>query len=216
VATTKTDELFMLWAMLYNRPVNTCYYLLDYLVSVSKKKPDEKSEIVVCGIITFIARNMGVDEKSGINRIEGNIRLNLDTLTSMLIVKPYGPPHMYQYEVRLPRANFLFILPNPTRTNLGVAENLLYVGTNPQVQDDGDDGNDEDEVDAHLHDDPVHHDHKVGGQYDNDWWTWMQNEIQRMSTDQQRQGAEISGLRGDVQRGNHMHEENNCILLRMM
>jgi len=36
-----------------------------------------------------------------------------------------------------------------------------------------------------------------------------------MSTEQQRQGVEISGLRG-VQRGNRMHEENNRMLLRMM
>jgi len=40
----------------------------------------------------------------------------------------------------------------------------------------------------------------------------MQNEIQRMSTEQQRQGAEISGLRDDVQRGNCMREENNRML----
>jgi len=48
-------------------------------------------------------------------------------------------------------------------------ENLLYVGTNPQVQEDhGEDSDDEDEEGAHLHDDPVHHDHEAGGQYDND------------------------------------------------
>jgi hypothetical protein len=28
---TRTDELFMLWAMLYDHPVNTCFYMLDYL-----------------------------------------------------------------------------------------------------------------------------------------------------------------------------------------
>ena len=44
----------------------------------------------------------------------------------------------------------------------------------------------------------------------------MRNEIQRMSTEQQRQRVEISRLHGDVQRGNRMHEENNCMLLRMM
>ena len=44
----------------------------------------------------------------------------------------------------------------------------------------------------------------------------MQNEIQNISTEQQRQCAEISGLRGNVQRGNRMHEENNRMLLRMM
>jgi len=43
----------MLWGMLNNQHVNTYYYLLDYLVFVAKKKPDEKSEIVVGGIIVF-------------------------------------------------------------------------------------------------------------------------------------------------------------------
>jgi len=140
--------------MLYNQPVNTYYYLLDYLVFVAKKKPDDKSEIVVGGIITFIARKMGVGEENGINKIEGNIRLKLDTFTSMLIIRPYGPSLMYQYELRLPRANFMFILPNPTRTDSGVAENFLYDGSNPQVQ--YDDGGDEEE-DAHFHNDSVHH-----------------------------------------------------------
>jgi len=64
--------------------------------------------------------------------------------------------------------------------------------------------------------DPVQQDQEVGGQFDNDRWAWMQTEIQRMSTEQQRQGAKISGLCGDVQRGNHMHEQNNCMLLSMM
>jgi len=56
VGTSRTDELFMLWAMFYNLPVNTCYYLLDYLVYVAKKRPNEKSEIAVGGIITFIKK----------------------------------------------------------------------------------------------------------------------------------------------------------------
>jgi len=66
VGTTRTDELFMLWAMLKNRPVmlwamlknrpvNTCFYLLDYLASLGAKS-SVRSEIVVGGIITFIAR----------------------------------------------------------------------------------------------------------------------------------------------------------------
>jgi len=41
----------MLWVMLYNHPVNICYYLIDYLVSIARKKPDDKSDIVVGGII---------------------------------------------------------------------------------------------------------------------------------------------------------------------
>jgi len=165
---------------------------------------------------------MGVGEENGINKIEGNIRLNLDTLTFMLIIRPYGLSHHYQYELRLPRANFMFILPNPSRTDPGVVENLLYVGTNLQVQDDddddddGDDGNDEEEVDAHLHYDLVHHEQAAGGQYDDERWTWMQTEVQRISIEQQRQGVEISGLQNDVQRGNRMTDENNEMLLRMI
>ena len=56
----------MLWAMLNNRPVNTCYYLLDYLASGTKS--DGKGEIVVGGIITYIARKLGVGEDQGINQ----------------------------------------------------------------------------------------------------------------------------------------------------
>jgi hypothetical protein len=59
VGTCRTDEIFMLWAMLSNNPVNTCFYLLDYLASVG-------AEIVVGGVITFIARKFGVSEDEGI------------------------------------------------------------------------------------------------------------------------------------------------------
>jgi len=62
----------------------------------------------------------------------------------------------------------------------------------------------------------VHHEQEVGVQYGDDRWTWVQNEIQGMSTEQQRQGAQLSGLHGDVQRGNHIHEHNNRMLLQMM
>jgi len=61
VGTTRTDELFMLWAMLKNRHVNTCFYLLDYHASMDAKS-SARSEIVVGGIITFIARQFGVGE----------------------------------------------------------------------------------------------------------------------------------------------------------
>jgi len=55
----RTDELFMLWTMLYNHHVNICYYLLHYLVSIAKKKLDDKGDMVVGGIITFISRKFG-------------------------------------------------------------------------------------------------------------------------------------------------------------
>jgi len=123
--------MFMLWAMLNNQPMNTCYYLLDYLISVAKKKLDEQSEIVVGGITAFIAKKFGVSENRGITGIEGNYYLDLDTLTTMFFLRPYVPSHNYQYEWKVNRANCLIILPNPIITNPEVVENLLYVGTNP-------------------------------------------------------------------------------------
>jgi len=58
VALTRTDELFMLWEMHNDHPVNTCYYLLDYISFVAKKRSDDKSEIVVGGIITYFAKKI--------------------------------------------------------------------------------------------------------------------------------------------------------------
>ena len=162
----RTNELLMLWAMLYNHPVNNCYYLLDYLVSIAKKKPDDKGDIVVGVIITFIARKFGGNVSEGINRIEGNNYLNLDTLTSMFFLKAYDLSHKYQYEWKVNNANCLFILPNSNITNPEVVENLFYVGTNPKVHvdgDDSDDGGDEEEDGEHLH-----HEQEVGGNYDDE------------------------------------------------
>ena len=169
----RTEELFMLWAMLYNHPVNICYYLLDYLVSLAKKKPDDKGDIVVGGIITFTARKFGANVNKGINRIEGNYYLDLDALTTMFLLRIQGLSHNYQYEWRVNRDNCLIILPNLDITNPEVVENLLYVGTNPQVHNDGDDGGDEEEVGAHLH-----HEEVVGGSYNDERWAWMQTEVQ--------------------------------------
>ena len=87
---------------------------------------------------------------------------------------------------------------------------MIYVGTNPQVQEDhGDDSDDEEG--AHFH-----HEQEAGGNYDDERWTWIQTEVQRISTDQQRQGVEMAGLRNDVQKGNRMTEENNQMLWNMM
>ena len=84
---------------------------------------------MVGGIITFIARKFGVGEDNRINPIEGNDRLNIETLISMNFIKPH-PPANITYELKL-NIPLLFILPNPSRTDTGVEANLLYVGVDP-------------------------------------------------------------------------------------
>ena len=44
----------------------------------------------------------------------------------------------------------------------------------------------------------------------------MQTEVDRISTEQQRKGVEITGLSNDVQRGNRVNDENNQMLRMMM
>ena len=94
----------------------------------------------------------------------------------------------------------MIILPNLDITNPEVVENFLYVGTNPQVHNDGD----EEEVGAHLH-----HEEEAGRSYNDEWLASIQIKVQRIITEQQRQGIEMAGLRNNVQRGNRINEENN-------
>ena len=152
----RIDEL-LLWAMLYNHHIYICYYLLDYPVSIVKKKPDDKGDIMVGGIITFLARKFGVSVNQGIKRIEMNYYLDLYTILSFL--RTHGPTHNYQYEWRI----CLTILSNSEITNPEVVENLLYVGTNPQVHNDGDDDGNKEEVGANLH-----HKQEAGGSYNDE------------------------------------------------
>jgi hypothetical protein len=203
VGTCRTDELFMLWAMLNNNnPVNTCFYMLDYLASIGTK-PNYVADIVVGGVITFIARKFRVREEEGINQIEGNNRLNIETLISMKFIK-HRPPLQYALTLNVP---ILFLLPNPSRTNTEVEENWLCVD-NVQVHEEQ---NVDEGEGAHFHQEGEHHD-----QEDNQRWAWMRTKVERISTEQQRQGVELLGLRNDVQRGNRLSEENNEMLRRMM
>ena len=188
----------MLWAMLYDHPVNTCYYLLEHLSSIGNKRADKKGEIVVGGIITYIARRFGMGENKGINMIEGTNKLDIDTLIAMHMIKPQ--PGRITFELKLSTPHILFVHPNPPRTDPEVAENLLYFGVNQQVQEDH----------------GIDHEHEANEQFDAERWECMQATIQRISTEQQRQGVEISGLWHDVLRGNRINDENNQMLWNMM
>jgi len=110
---------------------------------------------------SFIARKFGVGEEKGINRINGNNRLDIDTLIAMTFIKPHPPDNM-TYELKLNVPLCLFILPNPPRTDTRVEENLLYFGVNQVQEGHGNDGDDGEEESAHLH---------------HERWTWMQTKV---------------------------------------
>jgi glucokinase len=103
-----------------------------------------------------------------------------------------------------------------------VEENLLYVDDDQvhekQNLDEGEGAHLHHDVEefANLHHDGGHHDQEADELNDNERWAWMQAEVERISTEQQRQGIKLSGLWNDVQRGNRLTQENNEMLRRMM
>jgi len=105
----------------------------------------------------------------------------------MNFIKPH-PPANITFELQLYVPLCLIILPNPSRTNTKVEENLLYVGDAPQVHEEH---NVVEEEGANLHHHEEHHDYDAGENYNenNNRWAWMQTEVERISTEQQRQGV---------------------------
>lgn len=108
------------------------------------------------------------------------------------------------FEFRGSRGETLIILPNPARTDIKVAGNLLYV-VNPQVPEDDEDASEEG---ADLP-------NEARTQMDDEQWNWMQSELQKINTNQQQFGEEFSGMQEEVQRTNQRREETHNALLAM-
>jgi hypothetical protein len=144
----------------------------------------------------------GVGEDEGIKPIEGNNRLNIETLIAMNFIK-HRPPLHYQLKLNVP---IMFLLPNPSRTTTEVEENWLYVDDVQVLEERDHDAGEgahmhhEEGEGANLHQEE-HHDHETGELNEDQRWAWIHNEVERMSTKQQRQGVEISGLRNDDSKG---------------
>jgi hypothetical protein len=96
----------MLWAMLYNHHINICYYLLDYLVSIVKKKPDDKGDIMVGGIITFLARKLVWGKCESRDQEDRGKLLARLIYYHYFVLRTHEPTHNYQYEWRIIRAYY--------------------------------------------------------------------------------------------------------------
>jgi len=90
----------------------------------------------------------------------------------------------------------------------------MYVGHAPQVQEE----HNVEEEGANLHHHEEHHEYNASENYNdnNNRWAWMQTEVEHISTEQQRQGVQMTELQNDVLRGNRVNVENNQILRNMM
>ena len=77
-------------------------------------------------------------ENEGVNPIEGNNRLNIESLTAMNFIK-HHPPMQYSLKLNVP---ILILLPNPSRTSIEVEANLLYVDDHQVHEENNLDGGD--------------------------------------------------------------------------
>jgi len=107
--------------------------MLDHLFVVVKIDQKNKSEIVVGEIITFIAEKFGVTLNLGINKIEGNNRIDIDTLQLMFMIKAVGEKSAQTYQLTANKNQNLIVLPNPARTDTSLEQNFLYAVAEPQV-----------------------------------------------------------------------------------
>jgi hypothetical protein len=127
-----------------------------------------------------------VGEDEGLKPIEGNNRLNIETLIAMNFIK-HHPPMQYRLKLNVP---ILLLLPNPSRTSIEMEANLLYVDDD-QVHEEqnpveGAHMHQDEGEDANLHHEEEHHDHEAVELNEDQRWAWIHNEVERMSTEQQK------------------------------
>lgn len=193
--TIRADELFCLWAMVNELPVNTCHYMLEHLAFVAEQT---KGQVAVGGIVTYIAEKFGVDiNQFGTNPVRGEREIDFNTCVTMKLIK-YDAPHKYRLLIQgVPS----ILLPDSARTNISVAENWLYPCAGPQVVEEEnipeEQGHGSNEEHEQMEEDQqqIHR-----GHMEQDWYA-------RMEAEQQRQGAQIQELMRGYQRQDAHIEE---------
>jgi len=124
--TVRSDELFILWAMINKCPVNTGYCLLNHLAYVAAQP---KGKMVARGLITFIAWKMGSVFPVEESYIEGNYAIDLDFCKNMHMVRDLdGKSKNFQLLISKEAS---ILLPNPSRTDITNVENWLYYNIAP-------------------------------------------------------------------------------------
>lgn len=178
--TVRTDELFILWAMVNKQQVNTGYYLLSHMASVATQ---DSGKIVVGGPIEFMAKTLNIKLYRDEHPLHGCNGINIDTLIQMKMIKDVSGGKREQFQLRVANHDS-FLLPNPDRTDTSNVENWIYsdLGTEvPAEQHDGDDVHaDDQEEDQPLPE--VQHDH--------DWRARIEAEVQGTRADLQQMRME--------------------------
>jgi len=93
--TVRTDELFIIWAMVTKSAVNTGYYLLSHLTSVAAAP---KGKIVVGGLISFISWKMRGHFATQESGMDGNCLIDLAFCQNIHMIRAIeGSKTNFQY-----------------------------------------------------------------------------------------------------------------------
>jgi hypothetical protein len=127
-ATVRSDELFLLWAMINKCPVNTGYYLLDHLAYVAAQP---KGKIVAGGLVSFIAWKLGARTATQEIGIDGNYAIDIDFCKNIHMVRDLdGDNKTFILQVFNEDS---ILLPDPSRTDVTNPANWLYMDLDSRV-----------------------------------------------------------------------------------
>jgi hypothetical protein len=124
----RADELFILWAMVNNRAVNTGYYLLNHLAYVAAQP---KGKMMAGGLISFIGWKLKAKLATDEIGIEGKYTIDIDFCKTIHMVRDIdGEGKNFRLLVSDEDS---ILLPDPSRTDTTNLANWLYIDLDPQV-----------------------------------------------------------------------------------
>jgi hypothetical protein len=127
-ATVRADELFILWAMVNNRAVNTGYYLLNHLAYVAAQP---KGKMMAGGLISFIGWKLKAKLATDEIGIEGKYTIDIDFCKTIHMVRDIdGEGKNFRLLVSDEDS---ILLPDPSRTDTTNLANWLYIDLDPHV-----------------------------------------------------------------------------------
>jgi len=127
-ATVRTDELFLLWAMVHKCLVNTGYYLLEYLAYVAAQA---KGKIVAGGFVSFIAWKLGARSATREIGMDGNHIIDIDFCKQIHMVRDLAGNNTSF--VLLVFGEDSILLPDTSRTDVTIPANWLYMDVDSRV-----------------------------------------------------------------------------------
>ena len=188
-------ELFILYCMAYQQPVNLAAFAADFLGRVGRAST---GGISVGGMITQIADHFNYSrELFEVNFVPGKTKIDMEALVNQLMIQIH-----HDYYSLVIHGKHILTLPAPNRISITNMANWLYENVAPDDGDDemenvnaGIDGEDEtlgeEQGEEEDHPQQFYPTNEGSSQMPPNQWEWVHNEIGHLRTEQERQSVEL-------------------------